>query len=70
MVGAPGGSIVFIDGSQVGQATEGDHPVGIRLAAGDHKVEIHLGDKVVYREDLYVGRGERRMVTVLSGASR
>jgi hypothetical protein len=38
--------------------------------AGAHKVEIHLGDKIVYREDTYVGLSEHRVVTVLSGTTR
>jgi hypothetical protein len=40
------------------------------VTAGDHKVEIHVGDSIVYREDTYVGRGERRVVMVLSGLNR
>ncbi len=69
--GSPVGSVVYIDGLQMGQpATAGDLPEIIRVAAGDHKVEIHVGDKIVYREDTYVGRGENRLVTVLSGLNR
>jgi hypothetical protein len=71
VTGAPGGSIVFIDGLQTGQATPvGDAPQVINVAAGAHKVEIQMSDKVVYREDTYVGPGEHRVVTVLSGLSR
>ncbi len=71
VTGAPSGSIVFIDGVQTAQATAvNDHPQIIKVAAGDHKVEIHLGDKVVYREDTYVGHREQRVVTVLSGVPR
>ena len=47
-----------------------DHPLVLNVAAGVHKVEIHMGDKIVYREDTYVGLGERRVVTVLSGITR
>ena len=55
VTGAPVNSSVFVDGSQVGQtATLNDHPQVLDVAAGDHKVEIHLGDSVVYREDIYV----------------
>ena len=35
-----------------------------------HKVEIHVADKVVYREDIYVGPSEHRIVRVLSGLSQ
>jgi hypothetical protein len=71
VTGAPVGSLVFIDGLQSGQATAtNDHPRILNVAAGAHKVEIHMGDAVVYREDTYVELGERRVVIVLSGLSR
>jgi hypothetical protein len=71
VTGAPGGSIVFIDGSPTGQATAiNEHPQIINVAVGVHKVEIHMGDKIVYREDTYVALGEHRVVTVLSGLTR
>jgi len=47
-----------------------DHPQVLNVAPGVHKVEIHTGDKVVYREDTYVGLGEHRVVTVVSGITR
>lgn len=71
VTGAPMGSLVFVDGSQTGQpAATSDHPQILNVAAGSHKVEIHLGDVVVYREDTYVAPGEQRVVIVLSGLSR
>jgi hypothetical protein len=71
VTGAPTGSIVFVDGLQTGQATAlNDHTQILNVSAGTHKVEIHVGDTVVYREDTYVGLGERRMVRVLSGFTR
>jgi hypothetical protein len=71
VTGAPGGSIVFIDGLPAGQATPvSDAPQVINVAAGAHKVEIQMSEKVVYREDTYVGIGEDRVVAVLSGLSR
>jgi hypothetical protein len=71
VTGAPAGSIVFLDGLQTGQATAiNDHPQVLNVAAGAHKVEIHVGDTVVYREDTYVGLGEHHMVRVLSGLNR
>ena len=71
VTGAPAGSIVFVDGLQTGQATAiNDHPQVLNVAAGAHKVEIHVGDTVVYREDTYVGPGEHRIVRVLSGSNR
>jgi hypothetical protein len=71
VTGAPVNSSVFVDGSQVGQTTSiNDHPQVLDVAAGDHKVEIHLGDSVVYREAIYVGPGEHRIVRVLSGLNQ
>ena len=71
MTGAPVGSLVFVDGSQAGQAAaRNDHSQVLDVAAGAHMVEIHVGDTVVYRENTYVGLGERRVVIVLSGSSR
>jgi len=69
--GSPIGSVVYIDGMPMGEpADAADRPEIIRVGAGDHKVEIHVGDKIVYREDTYVGRGENRLITVLSGLNR
>jgi hypothetical protein len=71
VTGAPAGSIVFVDGTQTGQAAAlNDLPQILNVAAGSHKVEIHVGDAVVYREDTYVALGEHRMVRVLSGLNR
>jgi hypothetical protein len=71
VAGAPVGSLVFVDGLQTGQATaHNDHPQVLNVAPGAHKVEIRMGDAVVYREDTYVGLGEHREVIVLSGLSR
>jgi hypothetical protein len=71
VTGAPVGSIVFVDGLQTGQATAlNDQPQTLNVAAGVHKVEIHVGNTVVYREDAYVGLGEHRIVRVLSGLNR
>jgi len=71
VTGAPVGSLVFLDGLQTGQAAaHNDQSQVLKVAAGAHKVEIHMGDRVVYREDTYVGVGERRVVIVLSGSSR
>lgn len=71
VTGAPAGSLIFVDGAQTGQETAvSDHPQVLEVAAGAHKVEIHLGDKIVYREETYVGPSERRVVTVLSGLTR
>jgi hypothetical protein len=71
VTGAPLGSVVFVDGVQAGQAAAvNDRPQIVDVTAGDHRVEIHVGDRVAYREDTYVGPGEHRIVRVLSGLSR
>lgn len=71
VTGAPAGSIVFVDGSQAAQALAvNDHPQILNVTPGPHKVEIHVGDSIVYREDTYVRPGEHRPVRVLSGMSR
>jgi len=71
VTGAPMGSIVYVDGLQAGQPTaQSDYPQVLDVSAGPHKVEIHLGDAVVYREDTYLGPGEHRAVRVLSGLNR
>ena len=71
VTGAPAGSLVLVDGAQTGPATAvNDHPQVINVTAGAHKVEIQMGDKVVYREDTDIGIGEHHVVTVLSGLTR
>jgi hypothetical protein len=71
VTGAPAGSMVYVDGVQAGQAAAvNDRPHVLDVAAGSHKVEIHVGEAIVYREDTYVGSGEHRVVRVLSGSNR
>ncbi len=68
VTGSPAGSLVFIDGVQVGQAAaRGNQTQVLAVAAGTHEVAIKLNDKVVYREATYVAPGERRVVVVKSG---
>jgi hypothetical protein len=71
VTGAPAGSIVFIDDVQQGQAAEvRDKPQTLSSVEGMHKVEVRFGDTVVFRENVYIKGGERRVVTVLSGSNR
>jgi hypothetical protein len=71
VTGAPAASVIFVDGLQIGQAAAlSDQTQVLNVAAGTHKVEIHVGDTVVYREDTYVSLGEHRIVRVLSGLNR
>jgi hypothetical protein len=71
VTGAPVGSIVFIDDAQAGQAAEfKDKPQAVSSAEGMHKVEVRFGDTIIYRENVYIRAGERRVITVLSGSNR
>jgi hypothetical protein len=71
ITGAPVGSLVFVDGVQIGPAVDhNDQSEILRVAPGAHKVEIHVEDAIAYREDTYVGPGDHRVVSVLSGLSR
>jgi hypothetical protein len=71
VTGAPIGSIVFLDGGQIGQpALLNDRPQMFRVPSGAHTVDIRVGDPVVYREEVDLRRGEHRVVTVLSGSQR
>ena len=70
VTGAPAGSILFIDDVQKGQAAELHKPQTVSSVEGTHKVEVRFGDSVVFRENVYIKGGERRVVTVLSGLNR
>jgi hypothetical protein len=71
VTGAPAGSVVFIDNAQAGQAAElSDKPQPVSSVEGMHKVEVRFGDTIVYRENVYIKAGERRVITVLSGSNR
>ena len=71
ITGIPAGSILFIDDVQNGQAAElKDKPQVLTVAGGEHIVEVRTGGAVVYREQTYVGSGEKRVIRVLSGSSR
>ena len=71
VTGAPAGSVIFIDDAQAGQTAEfNDRPQTVSSVEGMHKVEVRFGDAIVYRENIYIKAGERRVVTVLSGSNR
>jgi hypothetical protein len=68
VVGAPVGSLVFVDGVQAGQAKEvAKQPQEVEVAPGAHVVEVRVGDTVAYRENTYVTQGEKHVISVLSG---
>ncbi len=71
VTGAPAGSVIFIDDAQTGPAAQfNDKPQAVSSAEGMHKVEVRFGDTIVYRENVYIKAGERRVITVLSGSNR
>ena len=71
VTGAPTGSVLFIDGVQAGAPTESNRRThDLMVTAGTHTVEVRMGDHPVYRENAFVGAGDKRVITVLSGVSR
>jgi hypothetical protein len=71
VTGVVAGSEILIDGKPAGPPMEGNTRTRtLEVSPGTHVVEIKSSDTVVYREDTYVGPGDHRVVTVLSGNSR
>jgi hypothetical protein len=71
VTGAPAGSEVFVDDVKNGQTAEvNGKPQVLNVAAGAHVVEVRSGGTVIYREQTYLGGGEKRLIKVLSGTSR
>lgn len=71
MTGVPAGSTLFVDGVQADQPSDGSNRTRVlEVSSGMHILEVRLGDTVTYREQAYVGAGERRVLSVLSGDSR
>lgn len=70
MTGVPPGSTLFVDGVQIGQPSDGSSRSRIlEVSPGKHTLEVKMGETVAYQEDAYVGMGDRRVITVLSGNS-
>jgi hypothetical protein len=71
VTGAAADSIVFVDDIQKGQATvANDKTQVVIVSEGAHTVEVRMGNRTVYRENVFVENGEKRVVLVLSGANR
>jgi hypothetical protein len=68
VTGAPAGAVLFVDGVQAGQEAEAKKPQVLSVTPGTHTVEVRQGDTVTYRENTYVGAGDKRLIQVLSGA--
>lgn len=68
--GAPAGSILFVDGLAMGNATQFDgNPKTLAVLEGTHQVEVRLGRAVVYKEKTFSSGGESHTVTVTQGLS-
>jgi hypothetical protein len=68
VTGAPAGSIVFVDGVQVGELTTiNNRPQILDVTPGTHIVEVRRGETVAYRENTYVAPSEKHVIRVLSG---
>jgi hypothetical protein len=69
--GAPSGSILFVDGLQIGPAAQYDgNPKVLTVLEGVHKVEIRMGSSVVYSEKSLATSGETHTVTVIAGSAQ
>ena len=71
VTGAAADSIIFVDDIQKGPAAaSNDKTQVVVVSQGAHNVEVRMGDRVVYRENVFVEYGEKRVVLVLSGSRR
>lgn len=71
ITGVPAGAHLFIDGLPSDRAAQdGNRTRVLAVAPGAHTVEVKTGDTLSYRENTYVEAGQKRVITVLSGANR
>ena len=69
--GAPDGSTLFVDGLQIGPATQYDgDPNVLTVLEGTHTVEIRKDGGVVFSGKTFVGAGETHTVQVVGGAAK
>lgn len=53
--GAPEGSFVFVDGKELGSATQYDGGKNVLLVeSGNHIIELRIGDKVILRRNVFL----------------
>jgi uncharacterized lipoprotein YajG len=70
VTGAPSGSVLFVDGLEMGSATQYDgNPKVLAVLEGTHQVEVRLGSSVVHREKAFVSSGQSHTVVVAGAAS-
>jgi len=69
--GAPSGTILFVDGLQMGPATAFDgNPHVLAVLEGVHQVEVRQGTAVIFHDKVFVSSGETHAITLLPGASQ
>ena len=65
VAGAPPGSVLFVDGLDMGSATQYDgNPKVLAVLEGTHQVEVRLGSNLVYKEKAFVSSGQSHTVAV------
>lgn len=70
VTGAPSGSLLVVDGLDMGSAAQYDgKPKVLAVLEGTHKVEVRLGSNVVYREKAFVSGGQSHTVAVRGAVS-
>ena len=71
VIGAPVGSLLFIDGVQTGQPREaGNRTQVVEVSPGSHTLEVRRDGTMAYRESTFVAPGKKAVITVLTGDSR
>ena len=70
VTGAPSGSVLVVDGLDMGSAAQYDgNPKVLAVLEGTHQVEVRLGSNVVHREKAFVSSGQSHTVAVSGAAS-
>jgi len=65
VTGAPSGSVLVVDGLDMGSAGQYDgNPKVLAVLEGTHQVEVRLGSNVVFREKAFVSSGQSHTVAV------
>ncbi len=65
VAGAPAGSVLFVDGLDMGSASQYDgNPKVLAVLEGTHQIEVRLGSNVVYKEKAFVSSGQSHTVAV------
>jgi hypothetical protein len=70
VTGAPSGSVLFVDGLEMGSAAQYDgNPKVLAVLEGTHQLEVRLGSNVVYREKAFVSSGQSHTLAVAGAVS-